>query len=446
MKRSNKALVNFFAQVPALLCGLCLAVFAVAGAEAKDLPQISLESSVLFALHSNPDLMISLEQEKQAGYAVDEARSAYYPQLSADAKTGREFNDPTATSGSDGGESTNSWQLRLIASQLLYDGKQTHEEVARRKSLVKSARVQNNISAEKVLNDTISSYVNVWRFQRAAAEGREFVRVVQDVRDKVQLLSLQGAESKAKIEYADSRLAAAHSEVNSSLSGLSTALGDLEALTGRLPPFLAVRPSQFDPTVRDIERYYTMAVGNNRSLLNDADREAVEHQEKSQEGSFMPNLSLQAEGRRNSDVGGDVGETNFGSLMLVMNYKLFDGGARKAASQRLQSQVQEYKYRQDKINRDTHRGIQLAYNQLIAAKEDYANVQDEIISSEALQNLYQKQFAQGEGDVINLIEGQERLHAARLKSFKIEADLIIDGYGLLRQVGALRKEDFCASC
>jgi adhesin transport system outer membrane protein len=438
---------------------LLTAILAVGGIQqvcAEDLTTkpsvISLDSSILFALHQNPELLGALEKEKESEFAIDEARSAYYPQVSAKLKGGREYNDPALASVSSlvvspGGVSNDSYSAQMLVNQLLFDGFSTDEEVERRKSLKTSASLQTELAIEKILNDTITAYVAIWHYQRGMKECGDYVGSIKKITDKIDLMNEAGAESTAKKEYVDSRLAAAQSELDLTQAELTNAISDLEALTGTLPAFVAVRPDQFDPTVREMDKYYEAAHAANTNLqLNQSDRDALVHQRESAEGADYPTLSLQMEGFQTYDVGGPIGRVRGASAMMVMDYKLFDGFAHQSTADRIGSEITENDYQEAKLERDIRSDIRKAYNQILATKQDLRANRNEILASRKLQELYNKQFELGEGDIINIVEGYERLHAAETKGLKLEADMVLNSYALLRQIGALKKSQFCTSC
>lgn len=420
----------------------------------SDLPTtpLSLESTILFALDGNPGIKADVEKVRQAHFSVEEARADYYPQVSLTAKGGHEYNNPTATApgatatGKNVSQSNSTYQSFLV-SQILYNGFATDEEVYRQKDLEKSAGYTALVTIENTLQDAISFYIDVWRYQRDLQESEEFVASLEKIGKKIALMNEAGAESKAKKEYVDSRVAAAHTALNAVKASLTDALSNLQTLTGPLPPFSAQRPMQLDPTVRPIEAYYQLgSTDNNRLLLNASDHAAVEHQINEQDAAYLPTVNMQLSGDHGYDIGGHIGNTWHSSAMVVMNYKLFDGYQRDATEGRLKSQKAENEYRQAQLERDLRKDIRKSYNQILATKQDLTSNMKEILSSENLQDLYQKQFELGEGDIINMIEGYERLHTAKINSHKLEANMVEQSYTLLQKVGALRKERFCATC
>lgn len=418
----------------------------------EKLPGISLESVVLFALDRNPQLMAELEKVRQAGFAVDEARADYYPQVNLVAKAGHEYNDPASlptrtTLTAPVGAQTDSRDYTVAISQILYNGFATDNEVERRKALERSSSLYARSTLEDKINETVNAYADIWRRQREVAESKQFVARLESIGKKITLMHEAGAESKAKKEYVDSRVAASHSELERTQAMLTNAYSTLEGLTGPMPRFAAQRPEQIDPTLRNLESYYKLADKDNTRLqVNASDRDAVERQIEVERAAYYPTVKLELTGRRAYDVGGPAGEVTNASAMVVMNYQLFDGFLRDNTIDRLKSQKTETELRQRQMMRDLYKDIRKDYNQILSIKQEAVSTEKEILSSESLQSLYQKQFELGEGDIITIIEGYERLHNARMKSFKLESDLVINSHELIQKAGALSKESFCASC
>lgn len=429
-----------------------MALLPVAAFAEDTPPPLSLESAILFSLNQNPSVKAEMEKIRQAQLSTKEARSAYYPQVNVSVKGGHEYDDPAGlpagvSSSTKIASQVNSMDADLAINQVLYNGFATDDEVYRRKDLENSAVYSSLITIEGILQNSIDYYLDVWRYQRAVTESEAFVNDLEKIGAQIKLMSAAGAESKAKKEYVDSRVASAHSELNKAKASLADALSNLESLTGNLPPFSAQRPLQLDPTVRTLDSYFDLArQDNNHLLLNNSDHSAVEHQIDEQKASFLPSVSLEVDGRHGYDVGGHVGNIWNGSAMVVVNYKLFDGFARSATEDRFKSQEAEIRYRQVQLERDLDKDIRKAYNQILSVKQDLSSNMKEILSSETLQGMYKKQFELGEGDIITMIEGYERLHTAHLNSFKLEAELVSNSYTLLQKVGALHKERFCSSC
>ena len=62
-----------------------------------------------------------------------------------------------------------------------------------------------------------------------------------------------------------------------------------------------------------------------------------------------------------------------------------------------------------------------------------------------MQKIYAEQFDLGEGDVINIIEGEERLYRSLLRKHRMEADILINAYKLAEYAGLLEKDFFVSN-
>ena len=213
------------------------------------LSPLSLETVILFALNDDPDIGVANAQKAQAEAGIDEAASAFYPQVDIFGSYGREYNNPASASNSDGTQfslANNTNDFSVVVNQFIFDGFATQEELKRRKELDASSAVQVDIAHENVIQDTIDSYLGYYQSQRDVELAQKFLRTLREVNNKVGLMVEAGAESKAKLSYANSRLTFARNEVQTAQSTMIDSLTDLEFLTGRLPTFRAIYPEIFD--------------------------------------------------------------------------------------------------------------------------------------------------------------------------------------------------------
>ncbi|MEC7576514.1 MAG: TolC family protein, partial [Pseudomonadota bacterium] len=310
-----------------------------------------------------------------------------------------------------------------------------------------SSAVQVDIAHENVIQDTIDSYLGYYQSQRDVELAQKFLRTLREVNNKVGLMVEAGAESKAKLSYANSRLTFARNEVQTAQSTMIDSLTDLEFLTGRLPTFRAIYPEIFDILELKIDDFLEVAQENNSSVaLNEHDRQALVHEYRKQRAAFYPTINGLVEFNQTYDSGGKVGKDRTAGAYLELSYTLFDGFAREAATDRVRSQINEIDFRTKKVEKEIKQAIKLSYNQVLSLREELRLVEDEIVSNEELQTLYREQFEFGEGDILRLIEGEERLYNSYRRKNRVETDIARNIYTLMQNLGYMRKEFFCSSC
>lgn len=442
----------FMENVPRAFLGflLSLAMAAPSLAQGRGV-ELSLHSVILFALDNNPEISIAMEQEKQAGFSTQEAESVLYPQIDATIKAGQEYNapanfvDPDAVIGSSNANPSS--EFILSANQLIYDGSSSREEIRRRETLQESSKLQTELIQERILQTTIEAYMEVYRTQNILREYEDFIGKLTKIKDKITLMVDAGAESKTKLKYAESRLAFAQSDYQSAQAALNDTLTDLEFLTGKLPDFQAELPEVADLIQIEIDRYKELATENNTNfLVNASDQKALEHQLNSVKGRYLPTVNMIVEMSQSHDTGGEVGQDRSAIALLQMSYKIFDGYARDASKGKVESQISETQYRRERVERDVMQKLKLAYNQIVALENEYSILQQEIDANTDLQALNTEQFELGEGDIVSLIEGEERLFTSRTRQYEIDSKIVKNSYALLRQIGFLDKHGFCESC
>lgn len=430
-------------------CALFSASYTLSYADEEPIA-LSLETIILFALHDDPDIGVAQAQQAQAELGIQEAASAFYPQVDIFGSYGREYNNPASSSGGDGTEfslANNTNDFSIVMNQFIFDGFATQEEYKRQKELTASSNVQLEIANEGVIRDTIDGYLGYYQAQHNVEIAQQFLKVLSDVNRKVSLMVEAGAESKAKLSYANSRLTFARSELTTAQSTMVDSLTDLEFLTGRLPTFEAIYPEIFDVLELQIDDFLEVAQDNNNSVaLNDHDRQALVHEYKKQRAAFYPTISGLVEFNQTYDSGGKVGKDRTAGAYVELSYTLFDGFAREAATNRVKHQINEIDFRTKKLEKEIKQSIKLAYNQILSLREEMRLTEEEIISNEELQGLYREQFEFGEGDILRLIEGEERLYNSYREKTRIETDIARNIYTLMENLGYLKKEFFCSSC
>lgn len=412
-------------------------------AQQETLDILTLESAVLFAFHENPDIQISKLREEQAFYAAEIAKSDFYPQLDITTEFSQQYNAPSRTTPTD-----DSYKVALAARQRIFDGSSTKENVAYKEQQHQSTAIYTEIEQEEVLFKVIENYLSILRLQKTSQHNQRLVNVLADISNKVSYSVDIGGSSQAKLDYSKARLAFAKTQITETITALNDAINDLEALTGPLPPFKAVLPQNIKISQYQLNEYQDLAREyNNEVILNQSDHKALEHQWRSEKGKKKPQINFELTATQSNDDGGvSVGQKREGRAILEMRYNIFDGWKRDNTMNRIQSRIKELEVTNSKIDKDLTRDIKQAYNQLSAIQKSIQATDDEIQANLSLQKLNQENFELGTIDIIELIEGEERLNIAYAKRHQLISDYYMNMYGLVLRVGLIDKTFFCVSC
>lgn len=408
--------------------------------------ELSLASAILFALDNNPDIEIAQSKEEQSKYDIDSAKSGYYPDIQFSAKWGREYNNPS--SGEDGqSKSVNSSDMGLVVNQLVFDGFQTTQKIKANETLHESTQLQTEIKTEEIIKDTVKYYLEILRLQNNLQVMESYFENIEKIVKTVSEMYKAGAASKASKDYAMAQLASARSAIADTKSSYNDAVNNLEYLTGKLPQFSAQAPEMFNPEHIDLSYYLERAKEyNNNMLLNASDKTAVKHQMTSERGDYYPEISLQMDAGQSENSGGEIGRDRDLSMMVQLNYNIFDGFSRESKINKLKSKYNELEIKDRKIIKELNKTIKLAYNQITLLQENLKATSLEIDANESVKQLNEENFKHGNVNIIDLLEVEEKLKNSKLREHKLQSELFMNVYKLIITTGIMNKYYFCETC
>ncbi len=382
---------------------------------------ISLNSMVLFALYENPDINLIKSREEQARHSIAEKEAEFYPEVFLNINGGRQFNSPTAGSTSGAGGTNNSGGFSLTLSQMVFDGFKTTHEIRNREKLTGASEFHTKTEVIDVINETVENYLKALRYQEDIKIIKSLLIKIQHTVGIIEELFEAGAAAKVMLDYANSRLAYATTELNRVQSSLNDAKSNLEFLAGKLPnDFVALPPEELNPNKLSLY-YYTKVLNesNSQVLASTLEIEAMQENLQAEKSKYMPEVTFNLSADQSHNDGGRIGIERELSAEFRLRYKLFDGGKRDAAVERVKSQVKELGYKKEQILKDLRRDVKLAYNQIDANKNALGLTETEIASNIAQTKLNEENFRLGNINVIELIESDERLKDSYLKKNKL---------------------------
>lgn len=419
-------------------------------AKASDIPFISLESAILFSLYESTKIKIAEERQNQAEYSIDEAKSEYYPDITLTVEGGVEYNDPAgfADPPADGSTSYTgvSSDINLSLRQMIFD-KTKFMEVARRQQLVSTKSIESELIIEDVLENTITTYIDVLAAQKEAYLSGEMLVNLNELVEKIQFAYESGGLSKARFDFANARLALAESKYNASVSNYKDAVSRLEALIGPMPEYLVIEPDTLNVQEYDMNFYKHLAKKKNAELqLINSNITATKYDFRRQKATYLPKVDFVWEAGQGYNQGGDVGRARDSSAMFRLQYDIFKGGERQAAKERIKSKIRELEYEKEDLIKEITKNVKVSYNEIQGIKDTIQAKSREVDAYLSLREIAQRASAEGEVDLFQSIENEEDIYDSLNQIFKLEADSYKKSYSLLKLIGSLKKTKFCESC
>lgn len=394
----------------------------------------SLTDAIIASLKGNPEIQISLAQQDDARYAVNEARAAYLPRIDVTGGWGREFarNVPQAATQRFRSEAT------VSLNQNLWDFGVTINDIKRARASYRSAQWGTRERIEAISYDIANAYLGVLLQQNlvALAEGE-----IASVKKILRIVTVQkdlGLTTPADVERAQTRLDNVRSQLLDRQSALEQARNAYKRLTDHMPLRAAEVPAAGAALPESADVAVDLIDTRSPRLAQAVeDRRSLDKQYDSQADTALPRLGLTIASDYRQDVLGATGRAIDARAMVTFSYRLYNGGAATATKRRIAARLRQADYELDRRRREVEQDIRVDYASLGAAREKIATIEAEISSAQRVADLYKQQFRGGRRTVFDLLDAEQLLFAAKAKQIANQIALRAAEYRVLQKLGGL---------
>lgn len=394
----------------------------------------SLTDAIIASLKGNPEIQISLAQQDDARFAVNEARAGYLPRIDVTGAWGREFarNIPQAATQRFRSEAT------VSLNQNLWDFGVTINDIKRARASYRSAQWGTRERIEAISYDIANAYLGVLLQQNlvALAEGE-----IASVKKILRIVTVQkdlGLTTAADVERAQTRLDNVRSQLLDRQSALEQARNAYKRLTDHMPLRAAEVPAAGSALPESADVAVDLIDTRSPRLAQAVeDRRSLDKQYDSQADTALPRLGLTIASDYRQDVLGATGRAIDARAMVTFSYRLYNGGAATATKHRIAARLRQADYELDRRRREVEQDIRVDYASLGAAREKIATIEAEISSAEKVADLYKQQFRGGRRTVFDLLDAEQLLFAARAKQTANQIALRAAEYRVLQKLGGL---------
>lgn len=189
---------------------------------------MDLKESILFALNRDPSVN---EQTAQLGLGdgmVDEARSAWFPQIAMSGSAGH--SRTTDSSGS----MNNATQWGMTITQRVYDFGRTSSTIDKQTEQRDSYRYQLMETLTRVAEETALSYIDILRYQALVAVSEEGLAALDNVRQLAEYRASAGLNSRSEVLQTETRIAGMQASLEQYRSAFESASARFGVLTGMI--------------------------------------------------------------------------------------------------------------------------------------------------------------------------------------------------------------------
>jgi adhesin transport system outer membrane protein len=405
---------------------------------------VLLGEAVGVAVLSHP--LMGAQAAKVTGSLADvrTAQGALKPQLQVFAGTGGSYLGSYQNSPQQFGSVAIPGSTRSDAGfslrQLVYDFGAAKADVARTKSVVDAERLRLADQAEDIALRTVNAYLNLLEQRELIALMDKVVADDNNFANLVKLSEQQGNGTVADVSRIKSKVIEVEAVRTDLMTSMKAAEDEFSRLTKIDPALVRQSPRGVPRIPASLDVALEAAKRSNPSLLAfSATGASIDHQLASQQAQRLPRVDLQGDGLVKHYLGTPAASQGIvdSRLMLMVSYKLLDGGVLSAQADR----IREDKRANDFKTLDERETIELnlrRFYQALASNriKESAALQGTATAQKA-NSLYLEQFKAGKRTVFEVLDSRMVVFTMQKNAVNGRYEQMRAGYGILRNMGKL---------
>jgi adhesin transport system outer membrane protein len=403
----------------ALACQL--AYSTMAHAQSGD----ALRDAAQRAISTNPEVTARFNALRAAIEEVDVARGSYLPRVDMSAEVGR--TSDRITSNTPNNQSQVRTGIALSATQLLWDGLGTRNQVDRLDHARLTRYFEFLDASEQTALDAARAYIDV-------ARARQLVKLAEDnyvqhrqVFEQIQARVKAGVGRGVDLEQAGARVALAESNLSTESANLHDITERYRRIVGAPPPAAAPLSRVLDngmPKAPNV--LIETAVRRNVSIAAAIENlRAAQAQSRERESLFHPRVEARARSGFGNNFDGVPNQKRDTSASLVMNWNLFNGGSDIARVRQSTALLNQAADARDKSCRDARQTAAIAFNDVNRLIEQTGSLERNANASEKARDAYRQQYEIGGRSLLDVLNAENELYSAKRAMVSAEHDLVV---------------------
>ena len=388
------------------------------------------------AIRTNPEVLAAISNRDATEKELDNAKAGRYPTLDLKMGSGSERTQ-TRTIDTD---SFGRQEFSIQAKQLLFDGGVVSGEIDRQRARLQSLDSKVFDVSDSVAQRVADIYLEVLKNQEIYVLAKNNLESHQDYLEKIRERANAGIATAADLQLAEGRAALASSTLAAKEASLDDAKFRYKRLVGEMPRNL-VKPNTITQAIPDlVELANEISINNNASLKVSAqDTLAAKEAEKAARARFMPTVTLEAGATRNRNIDGIAGRNQDNTLMMMMNYNLFRGGADKAKVEEYSARYNAAIESENNIKRMIEEEVGRAWVARKASKISLDFYLESAAKASSVKEAYKAQYDIGKRTLLDLMNTESEMFQA--KSALISGMYTVEqsDYRLLAVMGGILK-------
>lgn len=399
---------------------------------------MSLREAVDYAVNTNPRVEAAQASRRATDYVLKQAQGRLFPEIDVNADYGKQKIDRPRGLGPD---VNNVWRYRRQATvsvrQVLFDGFDRAYDIYRSQARITAASHKILARSEAVGLSTVEAYIDVRRHLSL------LVLAKQNVARHEQLLSLiqerfdGGKAPLGDVEQTRERLEGAKALVGQIEVAYETAKAKFRNAVGEEPVSLtpvAYAPG-LPPTVEEI--LLTAAQSNPQVRAAEAEIDVADFDRKQFQSSLYPQITLEGSATKGKELDGTPDRNDELKGMVVLRWKLFDGGVRRSRERELSERHAEKIAEQHILLRQLREEVEIAWARLTKGRIRLTALRNQVEQNRKVAATYLDAYNANRRSLLDVLDAENSGFISQFELSNVSALHLFSSYQLLAHMGML---------
>lgn len=373
--------------------------------------QLSIKEAILRAFARNPKIAQAAAQIRVGKANLEEAESAWFPQISLQGNVGRSHR--TDSAGSLNSNAAGGVNLK----QLLYDFGKTGGSIDEQENLTEAYRYGLYDTLNQVGMQTLQAYLQVKRYQALAQAAQRNLDSLQSVQEMANLRSEAGLSTQSDVLQAQTRIAGMNASLEQYRAQTRSAQAALSVLTGVVSDNLPDLPE--DLMRQNISLKSLPYEQNNAVRAAQAKQLAAEQRIRQAQAQHWPTVSVQAGRTRYQNDNGDYWDDE---VQLVLDAPIYQGGAVSARVDAAEGDRASARADVEASKLDINQRAATAWADLTGAQQRQQAGEQQLNSAERARGVYRDEYRLSKRSLNDLLSIEQDVFQADTSSITARYD------------------------
>lgn len=398
----------------------------------------TLQEAVREAVETNPRIEAAQASYRATLNVLDQARGRLFPEVDVSADIGRQRVDrPNSLGPLVNDIERERRQVTLTIRQILFDGWDRANDIYRSHARINAALHKILARSEAVALNAIEAYIDVNRHERLLFLARKHVQRHEALLDLIQKRLDGGAAPVGDLEQTLERLEAAKALVAQIDIARSASIAKYKAAVGSNPSRLGHVNYARNLPKSQTSILKSAVLNNPRLHAADSEIDIANFDKEQFKSNLFPTLSLEGTAKWGDNLEGTPGKNDELNAMLVLRWKLFDGGIRRARIAELSEREYEKLAERDILLRDLEQDIFTTWARFSKGWDQVGALRRQSIQNKKVIATYQDEYDANKRSLLDVLDAENSNFATEFELSNVTAQHVFSTYQVLAQMGVL---------